>query len=96
VQFCDYHRRSCTGILITERIRHGDRGIERHYHKCLDYEMPEPLDHYRALLTALARLAGTHRSGRLPAGLNSHFPLDVQAATVGDRARFPQTSWNDG
>lgn len=96
MQFCDYHRRSCTGILITERIRHGDRGIERHYHKCLDYEMPEPLDHYRALLTALARLAGTHRSGRLPAGLNSHFPLDVQAATVGERARFPQTSWNDG
>jgi hypothetical protein len=86
VQFGDYHRRSGTGILITERIRYGDRGIERHYHKCLDYEMPEPLDHYRALLTALARLAGTHRSGRLPAGLNSHFPLDVQTATVGDRA----------
>jgi hypothetical protein len=77
VQFGDYHRRSGTGILITERIRYGDRGIERHYHKCLDYEMPEPLDHYRALLTALARLAGTHRSGRLPAGLNSHFPLGV-------------------
>jgi hypothetical protein len=86
VQFGDYHRRSGTGILITERIRHGNNGIERHYHKCLDYEMPEPLDHYRALLTALARLAGTHRSGRLPAGLTSHFPLDVQAATVGDRA----------
>src|SRR6516162_7151893 len=88
VQFADYHRRSGTGMLITERIRHGDKGIERHYHKCLDYEMPEPMDHYRALLTALARLAGTHRSGRLPAGLTSHFPLDVQAATVGDRARL--------
>jgi hypothetical protein len=48
--------------------------------------MPDPLDHYRALLTALARLAGTHRSGRLPAGLTAHFPLDVRAATVGDRA----------
>jgi hypothetical protein len=86
VQFGDYHRRSGTGILITERITHGDKGIERHYHKCLDYELPEPLDHYRALLTALARLAGTHRSGRLPAGLTSQFPLDAQAATVGDRA----------
>ena len=86
VQFADYHRRSGTGMLITERIRHGDKGIERHYHKCLDYEMPEPLDHYRALLTALARLAGTHRSGCLPAGLTSRFPLDVAAATVGDRA----------
>ncbi len=51
--------RSGTGILITERIRFGDNGIERQYHKCLDYEMPEPLEHYRALLTALARLVGT-------------------------------------
>jgi hypothetical protein len=88
VQFADYHRRSGTGILITERIRFGSNGIERQYHKCLDYEMPEPLDHYRALLTALARLAGTHRSGRLPLNLTAHFPLDVHAATVGERAPF--------
>jgi hypothetical protein len=86
VQFGDYHRGFGTGILITERIRYGDNGIERHYHKCLDYEMPEPLDRYRALLTVLGRLAGTHRSGRLPADLTAHFPLDVRAATVGERA----------
>jgi hypothetical protein len=43
--------------------------------------MPEPLEHYRALLTAIARLAGTHRSRYLTA----HFPLDVQAATVAER-----------
>lgn len=85
VQFGDYHRDSGTGILITERIGFGDNGIERQYHKCLDYELPEPLEHYRALLTALARLAGTQRSGRLPAELTAHFPLDVQAATVGER-----------
>jgi hypothetical protein len=86
VQFGDYHRQSGTGILITERIRFGSNGIERQYHKCLDYEMPEPREHYRALLTALGRLAGTQRSGRLPAELTAHFPLDVQAATVGERA----------
>ena len=86
VQFGDYHRQTGTGILITERIRFGHNGIERQYHKCLDYEMPEPLQHYRALLTAVARLAGTHRSGRLPADLTAHFPLDVQTATVGVRA----------
>ena len=74
--FGDYHRGSGTGLLITERIRFGDNGIERQYHKCLDYEMPDPLDHYRALLTALARL---------PADLTAHFPLDVRAATVGER-----------
>ena len=79
-QFADYQGRSGTGILITERIDFGVNGIERQYHKCLDYEMPAPLEHYRALLTALARLAGTHRSGRLPAAQTAHFPLDVQAA----------------
>ncbi|MGA7051166.1 MAG: hypothetical protein WBZ37_07795 [Mycobacterium sp.] len=86
VQFGDYHRQTGTGLLITERIRFGYNGIERQYHKCLDYEMPEPLQHYRALLTAVARLAGTHRSGRLPADLTAHFPPDVQTATVGERA----------
>jgi hypothetical protein len=84
--FGDYHRPSATGVLITERIRYGHNGLERQYHKCLDYEMPEPLEHYRALLTTLARLAGSHRSGRLPVEQTAHFPLDVQAATVGERA----------
>ncbi|MBV8785917.1 MAG: hypothetical protein JOZ00_04435 [Mycobacterium sp.] len=86
--FGDYHRETGTGILITERILFDMNGIERQYHKCLDYEMPDPLAHYRALLTALGRLAGTHRAGRLPADLIAHFPLDVQAATVGQRTPF--------
>ncbi|MDT5136390.1 MAG: hypothetical protein QOD58_652 [Mycobacterium sp.] len=85
VLFGDYHRETGTGILITERIQFDDNGIEPQYHKCLDYEMPAPVAHYRALLTALARLAGTHRSGRLAANLTAHFPLDVQTATVGER-----------
>jgi hypothetical protein len=81
-QFTDYHRDTGTGLLICERIHFGANGIERQYHKCLDYEMPEPLAHYRALVTALGRLVGSHRSGRLPAG---QFPVDMQAATVGER-----------
>ncbi len=84
-QFADYHRDTGTGILITEQIRFGDNGIERQYHKCLDYEMPEPLDHYRALLTALARLAGYHRSGSLHPERAGQFPIDLQAAQVGER-----------
>jgi hypothetical protein len=86
VQFADYDRRTGTGILITERISFGHRGIERQYHKCLDYDMPDPVGHYRALLTALGRLAGTYGSGRLPQHLAAGFPLDVRAATVGERA----------
>ena len=50
-QFADYHRDTGTGLLISERIQLGTNGIERQYHKCLDYEMPEPLDHYRALVS---------------------------------------------
>jgi hypothetical protein len=83
-QFADYHRDSGTGLLVTERITFGANGIERQYHKCLDYEMPDPHEHYRALIAAIARLAGTHRSGRLPATLTQHFPVDMQAATVGE------------
>lgn len=84
-QFADYHRTSGTGILITERIPFGRNGIERQHHKCLDYEMPAQREHYRALLTAVARLAGTERSGRLPADLVGRFPVDLRAATVGER-----------
>lgn len=83
--FADYHRRTGAGILITERIMFGSNGIERHYPKCLDYRMPRPEEHYRALLTALGRLAGAHRAGLLPQHSTEHFPLDVRAATVGER-----------
>ncbi|MCV7092541.1 hypothetical protein [Mycobacterium interjectum] len=86
VQFADYHRPSGTGILITERIPFGSNGIERQYHKCLDYEMPDPVEHYRALLTALGRLAGSYGSASPPGRLAAHFPLNVQGATVGERA----------
>ena len=82
-QFADYHRDTGTGLLISERIQLGANGIERQYHKCLDYEMPEPLEHYRALVTALGRLVGGHRSGRISA---DQFPVDIQAAQVGERA----------
>jgi hypothetical protein len=83
-QFADYHRATGTGLLISERISFGTNGIERQYHKCRDYEMPDPVTHYRALMTALGRLVGGHRSGRIPVGDN--FPLDMQAAQVGERA----------
>jgi hypothetical protein len=46
--------------------------------------MPDPVGHYRALLTAVARLAGTHRSGQLPRHLVEQFPVDLQAAAVGE------------
>ena len=85
VLFADYHSATGTGILITQRIQFGANGIERQYHKCLDYEMSEPVAHYRALVSALGRLVGSHRAGLLPAELTEQFPVDMQSATVGER-----------
>ncbi|KUI43834.1 hypothetical protein AU197_23445 [Mycobacterium sp. IS-1590] len=82
--FADFHRETGTGLMISERIAFGTGAVEPQYHKCLDYEMPDQVTHYRALLTALARLAGTERSGRLPADLLAQFPVDLRAATVGE------------
>ena len=83
--FADYHGPSGTGLLITDRIPYGANGIEPHYDKCMDYAMPEPVEHYRALLGALGRLAGTHKAGRLPAEVVERFPVDMERLSVGDR-----------
>ncbi|MDQ2627003.1 MAG: hypothetical protein M3Y90_08380 [Actinomycetota bacterium] len=82
--FADYHSDSGTGLLISERIMFGDKGIEPQHHKCLDYEMPDPLDHYRTMTVSLARLAGWHRSGAAGDAIDA-FPVDLQAANVGER-----------
>ncbi|CRZ13260.1 hypothetical protein [Mycolicibacterium neworleansense] len=83
--FADYHAASCTGMLLTERIAFGTSAVERHYDKCLDYRMPDALGHYRALLTSVARLAGAHRSGRLPDNVTGQFRYDAAKVTVGAR-----------
>ncbi|MET0660781.1 MAG: hypothetical protein ABW110_21775, partial [Steroidobacteraceae bacterium] len=58
--FADYDSKTCSGLLITERIAYAQGSIERCYDKCLDYELPNPLGHYRALTKTMARLAGFH------------------------------------
>lgn len=82
--FADIEQASNTGLLITECIAFGEDGLEPHHEKCLDHRIPDPLDHYRAIVTALARLAGAHRSGRLPAETDRLFPYDarIAAATI--------------
>lgn len=76
--YADLHAASGTGVLITERIGFGQGGVEPAYEKCLDHELPEPLAHYRALLTAVARLAGGHKAGRVPDGVARHFPFELE------------------
>jgi len=86
--FGDYHHASGTGILITERIGFGTGGIEPHHDKCLDYELPDALAHYRAVITANASLAGAHKSGHLGENLDLLFPFDATAAAASDPIRY--------
>lgn len=86
--FADYHRASGTGVLITQRVPFGTGNIEPLYEKCLDYEMPQPLAHYKALIRALARLAGTHKAGRLPAIVEQEFPFDANKADADLSIRY--------
>jgi hypothetical protein len=88
--FADYERESGTGLLITQRVSFGRDGIEPAYEKCLDYELPQPLEHYKALLRAVARLAGTHRAGGLDDGVSRRFPFDAAAAMAADRIRYSE------
>jgi hypothetical protein len=71
--FGDYHLESGSGILISERIEFGVNGVEPHHLKARDYEIENLREHYDVLVTALARLAGSHRAGRFPEGAMAHF-----------------------
>ena len=86
--FSDYHHESGTGILITQRVGYGENGIEPQYPKCLDYQMPDQIGHYQALIKALARLAGTHKAGRLPDIVENYFPFDPTKLVVSKRASY--------
>ena len=86
--FADFNGASVSGIQITERIRYGQGPIERCHDKCLDYEMPDPLAHYRALTVAMARLAGFHKAGRFGPAIEERFPFDPNAIDVGSRIPY--------
>ena len=81
--FSDYDSATGTGLAITERIGFGQGGIEAHRHKTMDHlHTPDPLPYYRASITALARLAGAHKAGRLAGDIATRFPLDLVTASA--------------
>lgn len=89
--FTDFHHASGTGILITQRIPFGVDGVEPLYPKSLDYQMPDQLGHYQALVRALAKLAGTHKADALPDSVETYFPFDPAKLSVSARApRSPE------
>ena len=90
--FADYHRESGTGLIITESIGYGEAGIEPHRRKCLDHlTLDDPLAHYRQVVTALARLAAAHKSGRLAPDIDARFPFDPATGSA-DPIRYSEAA----
>ncbi len=86
--FADYDPETSTGLIITERIPYGENGVEPFHDKCLDYELPEPGAHYKALTTAIARLAAGHKSGALGPGVDEQFPFELGHVRSDDRIPY--------
>lgn len=86
--FSDYHADTGTGILVTQRAVFGENGIEPHYPKCLDYLMPDQIGHYRAIIRALGRLAGSHKAGKLSSDVERYFPFEPEKLDVSARQTY--------
>lgn len=86
--FADYHAASGTGLLITQSIPFGKGTLEPLYEKSLDYLMPEPLAHYRAIFRNLGKLAGTHKSGAIEDSVARHFPYDPTSQSLNRPIRY--------
>jgi hypothetical protein len=82
--FADFHQQSGTGMIITGRIDFGENGIEPLHPKCMDHELAEPLAHYRAIVTALARLAAAHKAGHLSPEAEALFPFELEKVVAED------------
>jgi hypothetical protein len=80
--FADFHHETGTGMLIMQQVAFGEGGLEPLRHKCMDHLLPNALEHYRATVTALARLAAAHESGRLSPEIERLFPFDREAAAA--------------
>ena len=78
--FADFKAASGTGVLITRRIAFGEGNVLPMRTKCRDHELPDPMEYYRATVTALADLAAAHKSGRLSPDVERLFPFDRPAA----------------
>jgi len=76
--FADFEAESGTGLLVTERVRFGQDGIEPCHVKCQDYALQDPVGHYATLVRALAGLAGSFKSGALTGDIHRYFPPDSE------------------
>jgi hypothetical protein len=87
--FADIDPESGTGLIITERITYGRNGVEVIYPKCMDYNVPAPVEHYKAILKGLAKLSGAHRGGRLSSDFDRIFPYSREQSSAVFALRTP-------
>ncbi|NND66117.1 MAG: hypothetical protein HKN19_00900, partial [Halioglobus sp.] len=78
----DWEESSGTGMLITEFIAYGASGIAPHYAKCRDYDLEDPVAHYRAIVRSLGRLAAYDRAGNLAPVTARDFAFEPEQLTV--------------
>ena len=83
--FTDFNADTDTGLIITDRIAYGQGRIEPQIYKCMDHLLPDALGHYRAIVKSLAKLAGSHKAGKLGPVADRDFPLDTERFWKGDR-----------
>ena len=88
--FGDFHGQSGSGLLITSRVRYGEGGIEPQRPKCMDHETGDPLEYYRSVIAAIARIVAAHKSGRLSPDADRTFPFDAQVALTEDRIPYDE------
>lgn len=96
--FADVDPTSHTGLIVSECIPYGRDGVEPLLRKCMDYEVPDQVEHYAAVLRGLARLSGAHRAGRLAPDFDRYFPYDRVQATTSWGSQVPQAKvlqWAD-
>ena len=77
--FADYDRSVPAGILITERVRFGEGGIEPAHDKSMDHLLPNAIGHYRALTRVMAQLAAAHKAGAIGPAVAEQFAFDPAA-----------------
>ena len=88
--FGDFHGLSGSGLLITSRVRYGEGGVEPPRSKCMDHEAGDPLEYYSSVITAIARIAAAHKSGKLSPEVEHTFPFDLQTALNEDRIPYDE------
>jgi hypothetical protein len=81
LMFADLEASSETGLLITELIPYGEGNVEPAHAKCMDYLIPDAIEHYRAIFRSLGRLSGAQRAGKLAPEFNDGFP-DAEAGSA--------------